>query len=354
MEDKNLKNELAISNSQSASHNLGNSKKSVEKQEEKLKMDSSKIFNLEDYKMRYGLVNAYLDRLTIVGNLPDEFQGDLSVFGAIPIDILARYPNGGYRGQLYSDRKQKLYFDYDPEKAKKMRIRNFRIECNPNLLAKDQLVMLFTKVVPVLVKVGISRLDLAFDYERELKDYTFSKALSGGKFWDKGGNTQTIYFGSPTSDYRVRLYDKKAERLAKGSEEDKAEYSAYDVLWRLEFELTGSGFIEKQIRNGFEVLESSKISKRNYDIKLENPLSPVEKIMLKAFDEDKDSFNMLGKNTKSKYRKLASDIKVVNLSTNLKNIVHQLQVCSDYPFYIDLLPFCGSIYSKNVGWITEV
>jgi hypothetical protein len=348
MEDKNLKNELAISNSQLKSHNLGKQKK------RESEINVSKFFNFEDYRADFGFSNAYLDRLTIVGNLPDEFQGDLSVFGAIPIDILARYPNGGYRGQLYSDRKQRLYFDYDPEKAKKMRIRNFRIECNPNLLSKDQLVMLFTKVVPVLAKVGISRLDLAFDYQRNLSDFAFSKSVSGGKFWDKSGNTQTIYFGAPSSDYRIRLYDKKAERLAKGSEEDKRDYSSYDVLWRLEYELTGSGFIERQLRKDFEILKQAEISKRDYDLKRPVSLSPLEKIMLKAFDEDKDMFNELSKNTKTRYKKLAQDISTVSLTNNLMNIIHQLQICSDYPFYIDLIDFCTDILNKKFDWIFEV
>lgn len=351
MKEKNLKSKLALSNSQLESHNLGKQKK------RDLEVNVSKFFNFEDYRANFGFINAYLDRLTIVGNLPEDYVKsleDVSLFGGIPVNFLAVYPTGGCRGQLFPERKQKIYFEFDPEKAKKMRTRNFRIECNPNLLTKDQLVFLLSKIVPILSKVSISRLDIAFDYQRNLSDFAFSKSVSGGKFWDKSGNTQTIYFGAPSSDYRIRLYDKKAERLAKGSEEDKRDYSSYDVLWRLEYELTGSGFIERQLRKDFEILKQAEISKRDYDLKRPVSLSPLEKIMLKAFDEDKDSFNGLSKNTKTRYKKLAQDISTVSLTNNLMNIIHQLQICSDYPFYIDLIDFCTDILNKKFDWISEV
>lgn len=329
---------LALSNSQSESYYLG-------KQEN---TEPHTYFDLDDYMAEKGFVNCYLDRLTIVGNLPDDCQGELEPFGILPWKTLSTFTGGGWRAELFPDRKQKLYLEYDPENAKLMRKRNFRIECNPNLLALDQLKVLFNVIVPRLKKVGISRVDLAFDYERNLNEFVFEKSVSGGKFWDKAGNTQTIYYGSPSSEFRCRLYDKKAERLAKGSEEDKVEYRAYDTLWRLEYELTGSGYIENQVRKDFRVIQETRITKRNFDIKLDVELTPLEILMLKTYEYDRDLFNKLNKNTKTKYKKLAEKISTVDLTDGLRTVIQQMQICSDNPMKIDITKFCRDILNgKN-------
>lgn len=349
---QDIKNELALSNSQLESLNLGNPPKSTTESTSRNlvrkknleNLTDSDFFSLDDFIVERGFLNAYLDRLTIVGNLPEEYEGLEEPFGAAPWKIISRFTGGGWRGQLFPDRKQKLYCEYDPENAKVMRKRNFRVECNPNLLTIDQLHFLFNEILPVLKKVSISRLDLAFDFERNLSEFVFEKSVSGGKFWGKDGRTQTIYFGSPNSDFRIRVYDKKAERLAKGSEEDKEEYKSYDVLWRLEYELTGSSYIENQVRKDFRVIQESKITKRNYDIELPVPLSAIEKLILKNYDVEKDLFSELGKNTKTKYKKLAERISDVDLTDGLRNIIKQLQICSDEPQRINIQSFCNAIY----------
>lgn len=341
MTEKQLnENGLALSNSQPESQLLGTVKNRVQ--------PTKAYFDLEEYQASTGYVNSYIDRLTITGNLSEEYVGLDDPFGIFPWERLAVFNGGGWRGQYFPDRKQKLYLEFDPYNAEKMRKRNFRVECNPNLLAMDQLKFLFGTILPELTKPAISRIDLAFDFERDLSEFNFDKAVTGGKFWDKTGKTQTIYAGAPSSDSRCRLYDKKAERLAKGSEEDKKEYSAYDILWRLEFELTGSGYIENQVRQGFRVLQETKITKRNYDIKLDVPLSAQEIIMLKALDNDKNMYAKLSKNSKTKYRKLADKIIDVDLSNNLRDLLRNMQICSDRPFVVDVNEFCAKIFSgKN-------
>lgn len=338
MTEKQLsEKKLALSNSQPESQNLGKLKNTPKAKATKL------YFDIDEYQVNTGFVNAYIDRLTITGNLSEEFIGVDDPFGIYPWERLAFFAGGGWRGQYFSDRKQRLYLEYDPLNAEKMRKRNFRVECNPNLLALDQLQFLFLIILPKLTKPAISRIDLAFDYERDLSEFRVDRAVSGGQFWDKNGRTQTIYAGSPNSDSRCRLYDKKAERLAKGSEEDKSEYKAYDVLWRLEYELTGAGYIENQVRQGFRVLQETKITKRNYDIKLEVPLSVQEIIMLKALDNDKNMYAKLSKNSKTKYRKLADKIIDVDLSNNLRELLRNMQICSDNPMVVDAKEFCAKI-----------
>ncbi|MDT2371330.1 hypothetical protein P6Z85_14565 [Enterococcus faecium] len=338
-----IENELALSNSQPTLHNLKYGKNMLHAPKKEKAQATQDYFNITDYAVKTGYVNSYIDRLTITGNLPDEYIGLDDPFGIMPWVRLATFAGGGWRGQYFPDRKQKLYLEYDPANAEKMRKRNFRVECNPNLLAMDQLHFLFDTILPKLTKPAISRLDLAFDFERNLNEFRFDKAVTGGKFWDKAGKTQTVYFGAPSSDCRIRIYDKKAERLAKGSEEDKADYSAYDVLWRLEFELTGSGYIEKAVRQNFRVLQDTKIVKRNYEMELDVPLSPLEKIMIKALDNEKDLFAELAPASKAKYRKMADKVVEVDLTDNLRELLRNMQVGSDSPLAVDVKTFCTKI-----------
>lgn len=343
-ENKNVENRLALSNSQSESQNLGKEEKFLLKKEgKKIAEAENSYFDIGDYAVRTGYVNSYIDRLTITGNLSDDFRSAVVPFGIADWLCLATLPEGGWRGQFYPDRKQRLYAEYDPANALKMRKNNFRVECNPNLLDSEQLSFLFKVILPELDKIRISRIDLAFDFERNLSEFNFGKSMSGGMYWSKTGEVQTLYYGAPSSDYRCRLYDKKAERLAKGSETDKADYAAYDCLWRLEFELTGSGYIAKQVRQGFKVVKDTSIVKRNYDLQLDVPISTQEKIMVKALDRDKNLFATLSKNSKTKYRKLADMIVTVDLSDNLTELLRNMQICSDKPRKVDTVQFCKEI-----------
>ena len=82
-------------------------------------------------------------------------------------------------------------------------------------------------------------------------------------------------------------------------------------------------------------MKETKITKRNYDIKLEVPLSVQEIIMLKALDNDKNMYVKLSKNSKTKYRKLADKIIDVDLSNNLRELLRNMQICSDNPMVVD-------------------
>lgn len=294
-----------------------------------------------------GYLRCAIDRLTIVGNLPDEYRGSMGDIGMLPWKPLGTLVGGGWRAQVFPDRKAKIYIEYDPENAIVMNRRSFRCECNPNLLAYDQLQALFEIILPVLDKVGISRLDLAFDFERSLHDVVFDKNVSGGKYWGKNGETQTIYYGAPSSNLRCRIYDKKAERIHKGDEEDKEEYAHYDTLWRIEYELTGSSYIRDQMLKKFHVLQETAITRREFNTQLDVPLSAQEMLIMKAYDEDRESFNALSKATKAKYRKLLKLISHVDLSDGLRDLTRAMNITRDKDITVDLLAFCESILAKE-------
>lgn len=310
----------------------------------KLNEIASKVAEL---KVQTGYLRCAIDRLTIVGNLPDEYRGSMGDIGMLPWKPLGTLVGGGWRAQVFPDRKAKIYIEHDPEGAMRMGRRSFRAECNPNLMAYDQLQALFEIILPVLDKVSISRLDLAFDFERSLHDVVFDKNVSGGKYWGKGGETQTIYYGAPSSNLRCRIYDKKAERMHKGDEEDRDEYAHFDTLWRIEYELTGSGYIQDQMRKKFHALQEAAITRRDYNTQLDVPLSAQEMIIMKAYDEDRESFNALSKATKAKYRKLLKLISHVDLSDGLRDLTKAMNITRDKDITVDLLAFCESILAKE-------
>ena len=338
-EQENQDDKLALSNSQLNRENVPFTVKHPK---------NLALFDLEQYKMQRGFDNAYIDRLTIVGNLPLKNEGLLDEWKEnCVLKNLAIYEGGGFKAQIFDDYAQKIFIEFDPLNAAKMKKRNFRIDLNPNLLQEEQLNYLFDKIVPHMLNIAISRIDLAFDFVRDLHDFKFDKSVSGGMYWGKKGNIETIYFGAPTSDFRCRMYDKKAERLAKGTPTEKEDIQKYDVLWRLEYVLKGSGYVARQIRENFHAIQEVKITKRNYDIPLDIPLSPIELIMLKAYDNDRHSFSKLSDKTKRRYAKLASEISDVDLSDNLRNVIQQIQICSDRPTKIDAVIFCKEIIERR-------
>ena len=65
--------------------------------------------------------------------------------------------------------------------------------------------------------------------------------------------------------------------------------------------------------------------------------------MLKALDNDKNMYAKLSKNSKTKYRKLADKIIDVDLSNNLRELLRNMQICSDNPMVVDAKEFCAKI-----------
>lgn len=312
------------------------------------KMTPSYLSIVNSLIVERGLIGAYIDRLTITGNLSPDLTVSLEPWQnyLLPWENIVSNSSGGWRAKVFPDFPSSIFCEFVPDEiARKRGQANFRIECNPNKLYKSELDALFNIILPDLENVGISRLDLAFDFERNLSEFRFSKSVSGARFWGKDGATQTIYYGSPTSSTRIRLYDKKTERLAKGDLAEREKYKAYDVLWRLEYELHGRGEIGKHVRQGFHVLQESKLTKQ--DLNLDIGLSAKEKIMLSAYETQKDLFKDLSKNTKAKYKDLSDRLSTVDLTDGLREVIKQIQFCYDYPQVVSLVDFCNCIYDKK-------
>lgn len=321
--------ELAISNSQLEYHNSNL----------KVKIEENSV-QLLDYIVKFGYLGCYIDRLTIVGNLTEQLENILLDYNS----EINYYHSSFFKGQLFANSEGNFFIEHDLEKARKMGIRDFRLEFNPRLSRQEQMVFIEKLVIPNLNNVSISRIDIAFDFERDLSAYVIDKAISRRVYFGKDNKIETIYWGSPKSEYQIRVYDKYKERKKKGTDYDKFYYGSFDCYWRMEFQLNGSKFIEKQIRNDFHVLQETKITKRNYAIQ---DLSTQEQIFLFAKDKSPELFSQLGKASKAKYNKLAKEISEVDLSDGFRVAIQDIQYCYDVPKKNNLVDFCKKILGSE-------
>ena len=73
-----------------------------------------------ELNIQTGYLRCAIDRLTIVGNLSDDYRNNIGGIGLLPWKLLGTLIGGGWRAQAFPDRKAKIYIEYDPENAIKM------------------------------------------------------------------------------------------------------------------------------------------------------------------------------------------------------------------------------------------
>ena len=204
---------------------------------------------------KYGFVAIKIDRLTIMGNVELEenqvFQNLFQFWDVMELQSNGEY--AGFYGQLFRESTENFYVSYMPIKAKKMKTRNFYLEFNPAKSSQANLKYVFDYLVPLLEEVSISRIDIALDFERDLSSFVLGGRSKKKIFFGTDGKIETRYAGSG-DEFIIRLYDKKKERTEKGDKIAQEEVQKFDQLWRLEFELHGSGFIENQLKKEFRFL----------------------------------------------------------------------------------------------------
>jgi hypothetical protein len=145
--------------------------------------------------------------------------------------ILIKNPTPLYRHScVYFD---DFYMQWGSEKGNTL-----RIEFNPNNADLKMLVPLFTIFSEykehALFSARVSRLDIAVDYALYLNPLSWYISLLS--VWNKYGvksDIQTLNYGAPTSDRKIRIYDKKAEIFKKNDVDIGLDY------WRVESEVKG-------------------------------------------------------------------------------------------------------------------
>lgn len=293
---------------------------------------------------KYGFVSLKLDRLTIVANI--EFEEDMILQNLCKTwDILELQSNGeyaGFYGQLFHECTENFYVSYMPLKAKKMKTKNFYLEFNPAKSSKEHLKYIFEFLSPHLQEVGISRVDIALDFERDLSSFILGGRSKKKIYFGTDGKIETRYAGSG-DEFIIRLYDKKKERIEKGDKIAQEEIQKFDQLWRLEFELHGSGFIENQLKKEFRFLSDTPIYQLDFEDRNYIELSPQEKIIFLSKDEHPELFAELSKATKAKYNALRKKASIIDLADMTRLPFKLTEICWDYPQEIDLIKFLNEI-----------
>ena len=191
----------------------------------------------------------------------------------------------------------RLLLDYDKLKGQAFNARPFRMEFNPNKLRTVDTEILNT-IIPYLEDIAISRVDLAFDlFEVDCSEFILEKKgrPTATKEWrDQNGKLETKYLGASRSEKQIRLYNKKVEQLENGSEEDKEFAKQFQHWWRLEFQLRS-----RAVEEIFEVIDSVIFKPFVFDD------LPIEtQIYLVAYTRNKNVWQKLHRNTRTKYKKI--------------------------------------------------
>lgn len=191
----------------------------------------------------------------------------------------------------------RLLLDYDKLKGQAFNARPFRMEFNPNKLRTVDTEILNT-IIPYLEDISITRADLAFDFfNLDCSEFILEKKgrPTATKEWrDKNGKLETKYLGASRSEKQIRLYNKKVEQLENGSEEDKEFAKQFQHWWRLEFQLRS-----RSVEEIFEVIDSVIFKPFVFDD------LPIEtQIYLVAYTRNKNVWQKLHRNTRTKYKKI--------------------------------------------------
>lgn len=248
------------------------------------------------------VLDITFDRMTILGELSDKriFMLKLLLKKQETHVTDSRF-HDCVKGKFLDDL---IYFEYDKQKAKMFKTRNFRMEFNPNNLKVEQITWLQENVIPMLTDVGITRLDLAIDVDFDLSAYQFipigsSREKSTVEYRDPSRQLETLYIGKRESDKMIRLYNKKVEQAKKGNIVDQTNW------WRLEFEL------KRETVNEFgEVFNTIQIKKPDI-FELEKV---QDRAMLTHLKQYPDEWGSLSKNTRAKYKKMLREIKEVDIT----------------------------------------
>lgn len=243
-----------------------------------------------------------IDKMTIVGHLDTELSYALQNAVDEPHVRIKGLPKTGYiEGQFFFyGYPEPIYYCYDNIMAKSFEKRNFRMEFNPSKITLEQSEWLKSKIIYLLDKVGITRLDLAFDcdFDLSLFNFEYKNALKSSEFKDRTGKIETMYFGSRNSDIYYRIYNKKLEL------KEKQDVIIDDpILWRYEIEMKNADTIDSLIATGFPMFDDKRIIQ--YDV---DSLSAEENLMVTGLLAKPHLMGDLSKYSRTKYRKLLKSL----------------------------------------------
>ena len=256
-----------------------------------------------------------IDKLTVMGDLPKVFETSFQLLlDNTPHASITVARTSFVVGQFYVQRENSIRFEYDGSLASAMNRRNFKLEFNPSKIEDEQKEFIRSQIIPFLLDVSFSCLDISIDVDEKLSDYQFELfGRTRSYFHSRDGQLATFYIGSRQSKNIIRVYDKKKQLF----EVEKKEISE-EVLWRLEFELKGRHFIDFLMSEGFDSLIGFRIIR--YDF---SGLSAIDKILCKSCYLLSDDFNDLSKKKKWDIRKKLKECDGEDVSPILKSTLKE-------------------------------
>lgn len=268
------------------------------------------------------IFDVSIDKLTIMGNVKGEYIEEFSKVVSLS-GIADIWKSGSVAEGKFLN---KIFFNYDQAKADAMGRRSFRMELNPNKIKDWELKAIKENILPLLVDVGLSRMDVAFDTDYNLSKLAFiqKNQTSRTKIEGKDGDLETLYLGTRTSEKMVRIYNKSLEmknrkrkilhKLENGLKQNDVESydellaelkdieeSEREVFWRLEFELKREAIgLEESMFDNLKIIEP--VINANTVPKVQ------DRAMLEYLINHPDEWSELKKDSKIKYRKMMREL----------------------------------------------
>lgn len=259
----------------------------------------NKINNIE-YRLGWSI-----DRITLVGAIKQTRNSDGTIkdLSSIMQELLDSGMKGVEKlpkGWLLRDRQneQIAYIEYlstDNTRG--------RIDFNPNKLSEYLQSTLKEFITLIFEDVKFSRIDVACDIfnipEEVIEQYTIIKDVSTHTYRGRGGQLETHYWGSSSSEKQVRLYNKLKERKKKRFGVVKG----IETWWRFEAQLRG-----KTTKEWFESV-SELLSYFTSPCFIPLDVVGMEKITLISLLEHPELFKEISSRTTiSKYKTLVKRV----------------------------------------------
>ena len=203
-----------------------------------------------------------------------------------------------------------------------------RLEFNPNKLGLYQKEVL-SKILMIVYDIHFTRIDVAIDlFNYDFINYNIVDVVSRKKayYYDRVGNIETVYLGSLKTNKFIRIYNKAKEQHVNSD------------WWRLELQLRDV-YIDKYLNSFENFFEGIFIFKyKNLD-----NFNLSTRAVLNYLLQDYSRFSELGKNERSKYRKIIFSLELESLNF-INEVVHfGKQEIINYLNYLT----SGFIYSKK-------
>lgn len=249
--------------------------------------------NLNFYTGKEKKLFFSIDRLTIIASFSDDnsFYHIYHYLSKIESCYLCRNSSSMFEFSYNIDGLGYIQIDRVDKKI--------RVDFNPNKISLDgrnllNFLLSFTK------EIHYSRLDLAIDlFNYEICSYNIIDIgnRKSAYFYDRVGKLETMYSGSMKSNKYIRIYNKAVEQKLKRVD-----------WWRFEIQLRDV-YIDKYLNEISDFYKDILV----YQYNSVKKYSTEENAMIEFLLRDTSRFNLLSKNSRSKYKKIMRELELSSI-----------------------------------------